>query len=130
MIKFFLFEPIDKELKYFYQKNCYFSSEKYEFGIRDPGSGKNLIPDPQHCPLVRRALFWMTRYPSPISFPSVRGGIHFGQCRKCENIWLQCDVFTFLLTTVLYRIIHELYLFLYWYGTLNNHRTFLSTKNT
>jgi hypothetical protein len=40
--------------KILYPKNCQLgSSKKYRFGIRDPGSGKNLfrIPDadPQHC---------------------------------------------------------------------------------
>jgi hypothetical protein len=37
-----------KELKNFLPKKLSLSSQKYGFGIRDPGSGKNLfrIPDP------------------------------------------------------------------------------------
>jgi hypothetical protein len=35
-----------KKLFIFLPKNLSLSSQKYGFGIRDPGSGKKLIPDP------------------------------------------------------------------------------------
>jgi hypothetical protein len=57
------FVPNFKELWNFLPKKLSLSSQKYEFGIRDPGSGINLFripdpgvkkdpipdPDPQHC---------------------------------------------------------------------------------
>ncbi len=38
--------PIYKELYNFLPQKLALSSQKYGFGIRDPGSGKKLIPDP------------------------------------------------------------------------------------
>jgi hypothetical protein len=58
-----IFGPIFKKLQNFLPKKLSISSQKYVFGIRDPGSGENLFgnpdlgvkkapipdPDPQHC---------------------------------------------------------------------------------
>jgi hypothetical protein len=40
------FGPIFKEIWNFLPKKLSLSSQKYGFGIRDPGSGKKLFPDP------------------------------------------------------------------------------------
>jgi hypothetical protein len=40
------FGPVFKELQHILPKNLSRSSQKYGFGIRDPGSGRKPIPDP------------------------------------------------------------------------------------
>ncbi len=72
-----IFEPTDKELKYFLPQKLSLSFQKYGLGIRDPektytksrGSKRHRTPDPQHRKLLREKIYSWPCPSAPRSAP-------------------------------------------------------------